>query len=273
MEIFRDKVAIVTGGASGIGKGLGEALVKRGARVILADINGQLLEETASAQEAAGGKVKPVKLDVTDHPAVKALVDQTVAEHGRLDYIFNNAGIGVFGEARDYSYDDWQKVINVNLFGVVNGVAAAYPVMVRQGFGHIVNTASLAGLVPASFLVAYTTSKHGVVGLSHALRIEGADLGVKVSVVCPGFIKTPIYYSPTLKLNQEKLLAGAPQGLAPEKCAQVILKGVERNQATILVTALAKIAYPLYRLCPGLIRWLGQQIIKKARRNFRVEDH
>jgi NAD(P)-dependent dehydrogenase (short-subunit alcohol dehydrogenase family) len=159
MGVFTGKVAIITGGASGIGRALGEELARRGAQAILADVNAKLLEETAASIADAGHRAKTVNIDVTDFEAVKKMVDDTVAECGRLDYIFNNAGVVTFGEARDLSYDDWRKVIDTDLYGVVNGVMAAYPTMVKQGFGHIVNTASLAGLVPATGIVPYVTSK------------------------------------------------------------------------------------------------------------------
>ncbi len=272
MGIFADKIAIITGGASGIGRALGEELSRRRALVILVDVNTKLLEEVADSITKAGGRAKAVTLDVSDFAAVKKLVDDTVAQYGRLDYIFNNAGIGVGGEARDYSYDDWRKVINVNLYGTVNGVAEAYPIMVKQGFGHIINTASLAGLTPSAGEVSYAASKYAIVGLSNALRVEGAGLGVKVSVVCPGFIKTPIFYtSKFVKLDREKLLELMPKGIAPEKCARVILRGVGNNKATIVVTPLAKFLWLLQRISPGLMLWIWRQVIKKMR-EARIED-
>jgi len=272
MGIFNDKIAIVTGGASGIGRGVVEELARRGATVIIADVQIEMAQEVAETITQAGGTAKAVNLDVTDYEAVKRLVDDTAVEYGRLDYMFNNAGVAIFAEARDATYEDWKKVIDVDLYRPVNGSVAAYAVMVKQGFGHIINTASLAGLMPATHLSWYVTSKHGVVGLSHSLRLEGAALGVKVSVVCPGIIKTPMFYSPTIKMDQEKLLNQAPKGMPPEKCARVILKGVERNKATIVVTVSAKIAYMLYRISPGMMLWLGEKIIKRARKELREDN-
>ncbi len=272
MGIFADKIIIITGGASGIGRALGEELSRRRAQVILADLNTELLEEVASSITKAGGQVKAVTLDVSDFEAVKKLVDSTVAQYGRLDYIFNNAGIAVAAEARDYSYDDWRRVIDVNLYGAVNGVAAAYPIMVKQGFGHIINTASLAGLIPAVGEISYTASKYGIVGLSNALRVEGAGLGVKVSVVCPGLIETPIFNTTKfIKFDREKLLELAPKAITPEKCARVILRGVERNKATIVITFLAKSLWLIQRISPGLMYWMLRWSIKKMRK-VRIED-
>lgn len=275
MDPFKDKIGIVTGGASGIGRALGEALALRGAVVIMVDIQTDLLEEAVGSLKEAGYKAEAVTLDVTDFEGVQAVVGNTAARHGRLDYIFNNAGIGVGGEVRDVSMADWRDVLDVNLFGVVHGVAAAYPIMVKQGHGHIINTASIEGLVPFPATVSYVASKYGVVGLSNALRVEGADLGVKVSVVCPGYIKTPIFRtSKLIKMDREELLQSLPErfGISPEECASVILHGVERNKAMIVVTGLAKILWWLHRIYPGLIFWMMRRNMREVREKMRIED-
>ena len=275
MGIFQDKIAIVTGSASGIGRALGEELARRGAIVVMADVQTKQLEEVVDSITSSGHRVKAVMLDVADFDAVKALVDDTVKEYGRLDYIFNNAGIAIGGEVRDCSIDDWRKVIEVDLYGVVHGVHAAYPIMVEQGFGHIINTASIEGLVPFPGTISYVASKYGVVGLSNALRVEGADLGVKVSVVCPGYIKTAIFHtSKMIKIDRQKILESLPErlGITPEECASVILRGVERNKATIVVTGMAKVLWILQRICPGLILWMMRRNIKKGRKETRIED-
>lgn len=153
MDNFKEKVSIVTGAASGIGRALGEELARREAIVILADINGQLLSEVAGSIAASGYKSEAVSVDVSNYDAVKKLVVDTVAQHGRLDFMFNNAGIAVGGEVRDCSLDDWRSVLNVNLHGVINGIDSAYKIMVKQGFGHIINTASIEGLLPSRTLI------------------------------------------------------------------------------------------------------------------------
>ena len=275
MGIFQDKIAIVTGSASGIGRALSEELARRGAIVMMADVQTKQLEEVVDSITSSGHRVKAVTLDVTDFDAVKALVDDTVKEYGRLDYIFNNAGIAIGGEVRDCSIDDWRKVIEVDLYGVVHGVHAAYPIMVEQGFVHIINTASIEGLVPFPGTISYVASKYGVVGLSNALRVEGADLGVKVSVICPGYIKTAIFHtSKMIKIDRQKILESLPErlGITPEECASVILRGVERNKATIVVTGMAKVLWMLQRICPGLILWMMRRNIKRGRKETRIED-
>ncbi len=192
LRTYGGAVAIITGGASGIGRALGEALARRGAHVVLADRQIELAETVAEGIRAKGGRATAAELDVSDFPAIDRLVRETVESLGRLDYMFNNAGIGISGEVRYYDIKDWERVFDVNIRGVINGVQAAYPVMLRQGYGHIVNTASMAGLFPFPVVISYVTSKYAVVGLSTALRIEAAASGVRVSVLCPGTIRTPI---------------------------------------------------------------------------------
>jgi NAD(P)-dependent dehydrogenase (short-subunit alcohol dehydrogenase family) len=192
IRTFDGAVALITGGASGIGRAFGVELARRGAEVVLTDLQAELAEEAAAAIVESGGRASSAALDVRDRQAVDAVVRQTVQRAGRLDYVFANAGTGVFGEAHLLEERDWDLTIDVNLHGVVNTVRAAYPQLVAQGFGHLVNVASLAGLVPSPFLVPYATTKHAVVGLSKTLRIEAARFGVRVSAICPGAIRTPI---------------------------------------------------------------------------------
>ena len=257
MNSYADKVAIVTGGASGIGRALGAALVQRGARVVLADVNGDGAQAAAHAM-AADGRATGVHLDVTDAASVERVVNETAGTHRRLDYLFNNAGIAIMGDARHMTLSDWNRLVDVNLRGVIHGVAAAYPLMIRQGFGHLVNTASLAGIVPTPGATGYSTTKHALLGLSLSLRGEAAEYGVRVSVVCPGLIDTPIKDATRLlNASRDAVLNSLPVALYPaDACARDILRGVARNQPIIVVTTSAKIVWLLYRIAPRLtVRW------------------
>lgn len=274
MNPFIDKVAIVTGGASGLGRALGEELARRGSSVILADVNTEGVQEAALSLRNQGHSVHAESVDVTDFDAVKTLVDAVVKDYGRLDYLFNNAGILIFGEARDCSIDDWRSVIDLDLYGVVNGVVAAYPVMVEQGFGHIINMASVEGLVPFPVMGSYVASKYAVVGLSSALRAEGADLGVNVSAVCPGYVRTRIIQdSKMVKISREKILGALMEsmGVTPEKCVTRILHGVRQNQATIVISWWAKMLWVLQRISPSLMgRFMTLMIRQLRKRGFRT---
>ena len=273
---FREKVAIVTGGASGIGRALCGELARRGARVVVADLNATGATEVAAEIARSGGTAEAQPLDVTNAEAVEALVAGAGETYGRIDYLFNNAGIVVIGEERDVTLEDWERVLAVNLSGVIHGVRAAYPRMVRQGFGHIVNTASLAGLTPAPTEISYTASKYAVVGLSCALRVEAADLGVRVSVVCPGLIDTSIPHHAVLRggIDRQMVLdlAARSRPLAPDKCARVILRGVERNKAIIVVTPLAKVVALLTRISPAAAMWLWRRVFLSRVRALRRRD-
>jgi NAD(P)-dependent dehydrogenase (short-subunit alcohol dehydrogenase family) len=260
---FDGKVAVVTGAASGIGRALSTALAQRGATVVLADIDEAgvkaAADELAAATPAA---VSGVALDVADAGAVAELIGRVADDHGHLDLLFNNAGVGVWGDVAELTLAHWNRAIDVNLKGVVHGVVAAYPLMIRQGRGHIVNTASLAGLVPGPLLTPYAMSKHAVVGLSTGLRVEAAAHGVRVSVVCPGIIETPLLDKgnpPDLPAtgplpDGRKMLTrsmGRPYPAA--SLADDVLAGVARNRAFIVTPRHARAAWALYRLSPELV--------------------
>jgi NAD(P)-dependent dehydrogenase (short-subunit alcohol dehydrogenase family) len=191
-------VVAITGAASGFGRAFAEALAKRGANLLLADIQREKLEDTVATIEKAGGKVRGVVLDVRNKQACIDFIDAAFALDNRLDYVFANAGIGVFGETHLLEDDEWDRVIDVNIWGVIHTARPAYRKMVAQGFGHLVNTASLAGLVQSPFLAPYAMTKHAVVGLTKTMRVEAASKGVRVSALCPGAVRTPILTESTL---------------------------------------------------------------------------
>ncbi len=273
LRTFNGAVAIVTGGASGIGRALGEALARKGAEVVLADRQVELAEEVAAGIRAAGGKATAAELDVTDFDAVDRLVQETWGTRGRLDYFFNNAGIGIGGEVLDYQVDDWHQVFAVNITGVAHGVQAAYPVMARQGFGHIVNTASMAGLMPTPQLISYGAAKHAVVGLSTSLRVEAADAGVRVSVLCPGVIRTPILeggkygrLSTRVPLEVQRQQLQRLRPMEPAQFAERALRAVARNRAIIIIPAWWKVFWWLNRLSPSLGMYVSRKLIQLQRR-------
>ncbi|MEO1087606.1 MAG: SDR family NAD(P)-dependent oxidoreductase, partial [Acidobacteriota bacterium] len=251
---------------------LAAAAAERGATVIVTDLDGDGAGRVAEGLRGRGFSSEARTLDVTDRSAFKALVDDVVAAQGRLDFLFNNAGIGVTGEARDLSPDAWDRVIDVNLKGVIHGIQAAYPHMVEQRSGHIANTACVAGLVPFPMTSAYCASKHAVVGLSTSLRAEASSLGVGVSVICPGLVATNMfdhieYYS----VDKATLIQPVERAMvSPERCASQVLRGVERNRAVITVNAHAGIVWWLYRQAPRAFMAVTGYLFKKMRSRLRT---
>jgi NAD(P)-dependent dehydrogenase (short-subunit alcohol dehydrogenase family) len=249
-------VSIVTGGASGIGRALAVELAARGGHVVVADV-----DERAASDVVAdlGPAASTAVVDVTDAAALDDVVARTVTRHGRLDLMVNNAGIGLGGLVEELTDRHWAKALDVNLRGVVNGVHAAYPVMQEQGSGRILNTASLAGLVPVPGMLPYTTTKHAVVGLSLGLRAEAAPHGIRVSVLCPGFVDTPILdnlYEPPPSLGsvpRETIERFQPRLLSAERTAARAMRGLERDQAVIAVGLTAHVLWRAARVSPGLM--------------------
>ncbi|WP_033294691.1 SDR family oxidoreductase [Amycolatopsis jejuensis] len=191
MTEWQGSVAFVTGGAQGIGLGIARALGKRGVRLVLADIDDEALAR-ASAELSSVTQVAAYRLDVRDRGAFAAVADRAEAELGPVGLLFNNAGIVPYAPAAQLGYEQWDLALDVNLGGVVNGVQTFVPRMIERGDGgYVVNTASGAGLVGGPN-VLYTTAKFGVVGLSEALKLELAEHGIEVSVLCPAFVDTGI---------------------------------------------------------------------------------
>lgn len=271
MEMWKDKTAFITGAGSGIGRALAIALAGRGTRVCVADIHLAAAERVA---QACGAQAEAVALDVCDEAAVKRAIAKFAAAHGHLDFVFNNAGIGIAGESDEIPLAAWKRIIDINVYGVLHGVLAAYPILVKQGFGHIINTASLAGLGAAPLFAPYSLTKHAVVGLSTSLRIEGAARGVRVSVVCPAAIETPILdsenprdipipWSPNMR-RFLTALAGPPYPV--DKCANEVLAAIEKNKRVIVLPGRARFAWVLGRLFPGLVEKLSSMAVAKERR-------
>jgi NAD(P)-dependent dehydrogenase (short-subunit alcohol dehydrogenase family) len=195
---FRDRVAVVTGAASGIGLALAERFVAEGMKVVMADIEAGALATASDGLRRQGAAVLATRVDVSRPADVKRLADETYDAFGAAHVVCNNAGVAVIGAVHEHTLADWQWVINVNLWGVIHGVHAFLPRMLAGGDeGHFVNTASMAGLTTAPFMSVYDVTKHGVVALSESmykeLTVTGAPIGV--SVVCPGLIDTNIMRS------------------------------------------------------------------------------
>jgi NAD(P)-dependent dehydrogenase (short-subunit alcohol dehydrogenase family) len=274
---YSNKIVLVTGGGSGMGRGLCEKLAQIDATVICTDINIANAEETVSLINQNKHTAVARKLDVAQLADFEEVIDDIVKEHGRIDLIFNNAGVGVTGEIRDFTMEHWKKVMDINFYGVLYGSQVAYQYMIKQGSGHIVNTASLAGLIAYIPLITpYSVSKHAVVNFTRCLRHEAKLFNIKASIVCPGLIDTPIINtSPAVNAkeswNQEATKQFAP-GTSVQEAVGHILKGVEQNKEVILFPRLARIIFLFARYVKGSYLKVVHKQMAYFRTNFRLSD-
>jgi len=245
MQDLKAKVAVVTGAASGIGRGLAGAFAQQGARVVLADIEEAPLAEVGRALEAEGAQVLCVPTDVTRPEDLEALATAAESRFGATHVVCNNAGVAPIAPILETRLEDWRWVFEVNLFGVVHGIQAFAPRLVAQGEGHIVNTASSGGLLTVPGFGAYVATKHAVVGLSETLYQELQGTGVGVSVLCPGLINTKIFESERNRPQDGGPTAygsfaeGARQSIAdspntPEAVAACVVEAIQEGRMHIL---------------------------------------
>jgi NAD(P)-dependent dehydrogenase (short-subunit alcohol dehydrogenase family) len=244
MENLKGKTAVVTGGASGIGRALCLAFAGEGAHVVVADIDEAGMAETATGVQKAGTKALTVKTDVTKLDSVQALAERAWAEMGGVHIVCNNAGVAVHGSLESATHRDWEWVLAVNLWGVIHGVEAFVPRMIAQRQpGHLVNTASMAGLIASQGLGIYNTTKYAVVGLSETLQkdLRGYDIGV--SVLCPMGVHTQIRQSDrnrpaALRNEMTEREGGAVEligrYLPPEHVADRVLRAIYANRLYVI---------------------------------------
>lgn len=258
MAEFSGKVAVVTGAGSGIGRSSALLWARLGAKVHVADLNGESAERVVAEVTAAGGSGEAHTVDCTDPDAVEALAERIFAAEGRVDVLHNNAGIGHAANIEQTTVDDWQRVIGVNLLGAAYVVQAFVPRMMRAGGerSSIVNTASMAGLVAAPQMSPYCASKFGVVGMSESLNSELAPHGIHVCAVCPGIIDTPITRSAIMRgdpaeRRQKAIAFYEKRGASPDDVAEAVVDAVRKRKIVQTVPALhVKPAWWLKRVSP-----------------------
>ena len=255
MKILKDKVAVVTGAGSGIGRATAIALAKEGCHLALADINQEGMDATAADLESSEGKVSQHKIDVASKKEMGRFVEEVIAHHGQVHIIVNNAGVSVFGDFIEQSVEDIEWVLGTNLWGVIYGCKLFLPHLMKEEEGHIVNVSSSSGIFPTPKMSTYTTSKFAIRGLSETIRLELAKYNIGVTSVHPGMIKTNIPHATKYQeKDRKKQETGAAMfsrfGHPPEKAADKIVKGIKNNSQRVLIGPEAYVLDMLKRAFP-----------------------
>src|ERR1700712_547199 len=271
MEGFAGKVCVVTGAGSGIGQALATELARSGAKLAISDVNLEGLAVTEERIKAIGVPVKADRLDVTEREAVLLYADEVKAHFGKVNQIYNNAGIAYTGDVEVSSYKDIERVMDVDFWGVVNGTKAFLPHLIESGDGHVVNVSSLFGIFSVPGQAAYNAAKFAVRGFTEALRQEmvAGKRPVKVTTVHPGGIKTAIARNATAAegVDPQRLAKTFDKKLAkttPERAAQIILDAVRKDKARVLVGADAKALDIIVRLTGSNYQRLFSSVIARA---------
>ena len=270
---FKDKVAVVTGGGSGLGKAICCELAKNGAQVICSDINLELAENTLKQIELANypGDTFAHFLDVSDAKNITNFFLAISQKFGKVDFLFNNAGIAIGGEIRDLEQQHWRKVFEVNLFGFINCANEAYKMMIKEKKGYIINITSIAALTKYTALsTPYAVSKTGALAYSRALQLEASGLGVKVLSVCPGAIKTEMgenmeHINANDKAHQQSKDFIA-KGISPKLAASIILKSIVKDKKEIIFPK----AFKLYYNLTSVLKFIEKQMAIKMTTEFRA---
>lgn len=268
MKTIEGTIATVTGAGSGIGRAIAVALAAAGARVAATDLRLDSARETVDLIAGSGGQARAFALDVADSAGVRHALAQIQHELGNPSILVNNAGIAVGGLFLDTSRESWQKIMSVNLMGVVHCCQAFLPVMVLAGMpGHVVNIASMLGYTGIRGVSAYSATKFGVMGFSESLRAEMREHAIGVSAICPGMIRTNIITAGILESvdldveakRKEIHALYEKRNYPPEKVARAVLSAIRRNRAVVPVAPEAWAAYYLKRWLPGVAGWLARK--------------
>ncbi len=276
---LRDAVVVVTGAGSGLGRSICEYAGARGAVIVASDLDEARARETLERVREGGGRGQAVRTDVSDAESVRSLIEGARHSAGRVDYLFNNAGVALNGEFQDVDEVEWQRIVDVNFWGVVHGCRVVYPIMMAQGSGHIVNVSSIAGLVPGGLMTAYAATKHAVVGFSTSLRSEASQYGIRVTALCPGYLETPMHASAQnvsgyVESHDVRYRSRAHRWPTAADAVDHMMRGVLRNRAIVVSPRLQLPLWWVHRVAPGAYprfwRWMIGRI--RSREGARLPE-
>ncbi len=266
LKNFTNKSVLITGAATGIGRALAHELANRGAIVYVTALTTKESQIVVDEITSLNGKAIAAKLDVGNFKDIEKMIDLVVSEQGQLDIMINNAGVAYVGESYDMQIETIEKLAHINFSAVNVGAILAYTQMKKQGFGHILNTASMAGFLPTPGMAVYAATKHGVVGLTTSLASEGKDFNIFVKASCPGFIKSELMNkSSKVSNNMSDYLDLLPKPIDASIAAKNIIDGLGKKPVLIFTPPYAKISYFLNRFIPSFLARGGNDIIEKYR--------
>lgn len=265
MKIIRGKKALVTGGASGIGRAVALALAKEGADLYLIDIDGDKLAATAREVGRSGVAVLTHVCDLSDPKQITGAVNALVAAWGRLDILVNNAGTLYYGPTQKMTGDQWNHILSVNLLAPIQLVCELLPILTAQAETHIVNVSSIFGLVPMRKIAAYQTSKFGLVGFSAAIRAEYNRHGCGVTALCPGFVRTAMINEFVAAGPDQRDRVPAWICTSAEEVAKQAIRAIRRNKALVVISPMAHLLWWFARVSPGLFDWVVRQGWRRTR--------
>lgn len=268
MKNFNNKVAVITGAGGGIGGALAKALARRGCHLALVDYNPDMLDKTLTKLTETNVKLSSHIADVTDKKRMAALPDEIVAEHGRVDLLINNAGITLQKSFDTHSIEDWERIVNLNFWGVLYGCKFFKPLLEKSTDAHVVNMSSMTGMLGLPAQSSYCATKAAVKGLTESLWAEWGAAGIGVTSVHPGAIKTDMMQatlkdSDDLAAAQKNMDMVAKIGMAPDAAAEKILRAVQKKKMKVLVGKDAVIMDAMKRFTPGLIHGLFAKVARK----------
>lgn len=267
---YEHKIIVVAGGASGMGEHLVRQVSAVAGHILILDRNTSAGEALANE---LGDTVSFTSLEMTDAAAVKKVLQIINGKYERIDYFFNFAGTFLAGEIRDTPLSDWNAIFKSNIEPIINGTTAIYEIMQKNGFGHIINVASSAGLFPVPIMNIYGATKSAIVSLTLGLRMEAKTFGIKASVVCPTIVETPLYDTALYAgLNKKKALSylkNRAHVQQPQQAAKQILKKVAKNRTIIHTSRSTQVGWAVFRLSPALYMYFAKKYITLYRRTFR----